>query len=252
MALLLLRPAAAAARPALTRCLRSAAASRASLRTLPLALPNWAGVASRAQAEPRRRPLSSAAAGVSEDTFAVWVQWEDWLLTGRAMDDPAEQEEFLAVKKMDKQQYFLHAGPPEFSPFQPLHERLYRVADNFTEEAEGELTVHADDVVELLEVESDEWWRVQLFAGEHHYEGAVPANVMCETPPDEEEADRFAMGRSWHGDSEGSFAFQEDTEVRACCRPAAISHPLLLDIIWIRSSRRSLTSVHCEAGCIPH
>ena len=161
-----------------------------------------------------RRPLSS----LSEDTFSAWVQWDDWLGTGLAMADAAEQEEFLGEKKILPQQYFLHAGSPEFSPFQPLHERLYRVAHGFEAEDETMLTVHEGDIVELLEqdgtTDGTGWWNMHVFAGEHSYEGWVPQNVIdLDNQPDEEEADIFAMGRFWHGDSSGALAFQEDTQV---------------------------------------
>jgi hypothetical protein len=142
------------------------------------------------------------------------VQWDDWLATGLAMGDVAEQEEFLGEKKISPQQYFLHAGSPEFSPFQPLQERLYRVAHDFEQEDDTMMTVHQGDVVELLEQADTGWWRMQVSAGEHHYEGWVPEDVIDHhTPPDEEESDIFAMGRIWHGDSSGSLAFQEDTQV---------------------------------------
>lgn len=157
-----------------------------------------------------RRALSS----LSEDNFSVWVQWDDWLATGLAMDDVAEQEEFLAEKKILPQQYFLHAGSPEFSPYQPLHERLYRVSHGFEQEDDTMMTVHEGDVVELLEQSDTGWWRLQVSAGEHHYEGWVPENVIDhDTQPDEEESDIFAMARIWHGDSVGALALQEDTQV---------------------------------------
>ena len=157
-----------------------------------------------------RRALSS----LSEDNFSVCVQWDDWLATGLAMDDVAEQEEFLGEKKIIPQQYFLHAGSPEFSPFQPLQERLYRVAQGFEQEDDTMMTVHEGDVVELLEQADTGWWRMQVSAGEHHYEGWVPEDVIDhDTEPDEEESDIFAMGRIWHGDSSGALAFQEDTQV---------------------------------------
>lgn len=161
---------------------------------------------------------------LSQDNFSVWVQWDDWLGTGLAMDDVAEQEEFLAEKKIIPQQYFLHAGSPEFSPFQPLHERLYRVEHGFEQEDSTMMTVHEGDVVELLEQSDTGWWRMQVSAGEHHYEGWVPENVIDHhTQPDEEESDIFAMGRIWHGDSDGARTFQEDTQV--VLRPPTHPHP---------------------------
>lgn len=157
-----------------------------------------------------RRALSS----LSEDNFSVWIQWDDWLATGLAMDDVAGQEEFLGEKKILPQQYFLHAGTPEFSPFQPLHERLYRVAHGFEQEDNTMMTVHEGDVVELLEQSDTGWWRMQVSAGEHHYEGWVPEDVIDhDTQPDAEESDIFAMGRIWHGDSSQALALQEDTQV---------------------------------------
>ena len=189
--------------------------ARCCPRALPTARP--AALALR----PRSRLLSAAHdGGVSCDTLSVWLQWDDWLGTGLAMEDSAEQEEFLAGKKIEPQEYFLHAGTPEFAPFQPLHERLYRIAEDFdnAEDPSKMLTVHQGDVVELLEqdgtTDGTGWWNMQVFAGEHMYTGWVPEDVVDHhTQPSDSEGDVFAMGRFWHGDSEGALPVREDTQV---------------------------------------